>query len=221
MLLDPFNLLGVTMHSTCQEVRKRYYGLACICHPDRGGTNEQMQMLHNAYRYVMDQVSLNRSVAFEELEQEFKDFCDAQTSAPPEFRSIYADAFNLPEFNDLFVASSSHVDSAFCEGGYETVPSVVQPDAYDGTPDTDFVPPFETQVIEYQEPQARIMPFQSLRDVNGVPLDNFSCRVGALSPADYREGLSAPASFSTHAGFEELSVLGLFDSELSVRGLSS
>ena len=213
MVLNPFTLLGVTIHSTCQEVRKRYYELACLCHPDRGGTNEQMQMLHNAYRYVIEQVSLNRTVTFEQLEAEFADFCAQQTQVPPPFRAIHNDAFNLPEFNDLF-DKSTVIDGAFAEGGYSVVPSEAG-EAYDARPDDQYVEPFQAQLVVYEEPRAQIMPHASLRDVTGAPLDDYSVRVGYLYPSDYREGLAAAAPL--HGDSPDACVPDAFDRELALR----
>lgn len=197
-LVDPYDLLGVTQHSTCQEVRKRYYALACLCHPDRGGTSEQMQTLHNAYQYVVQRVALNRDVTYEHLEKDFAEFCAAQTAAPPPFVDIHAEAFNLPRFNELFdlragsggPIADGGTDRAFADGGYATVPSDI---TLEYTPvETHTLPMFTAEVVVYKEPTALVTPFDSVRDLTGTPLEDFSCCVGKVRPCDYRAAMSVP-----------------------------
>lgn len=189
MVLNPYDLLGVTPNSTCHDVRKRYYALACLCHPDRGGSNEQMQILHNAFQYVISQVSLNSSRTFEELEADFAHFCEEQTALPPPFMDIHAEAFNLPKFNELFEMSDA-VDGAFEDGGYAVAPSEA---TLEYTPKVDgTVAHFESQVVVYREPMPITMPAHTVRDLAYPKLEDFSCPVGPLHPSDYRTGLSAP-----------------------------
>lgn len=217
--VDPYELLGVTQHSTCQQVRKRYYALACLCHPDRGGTSEQMQTLHHAYQYVLKHVAMNRdNVTYEDMEKDFADFCASQTAAPPPFVDIHAEAFNLPRFNELFdlrVGSSSEVDGAFAEGGYATVPSDVTLD-YQPV-ETCKVPMFSSAVIIYKEPHAVVMPQQTVRDLTGTPLDDYSCNVGTLQASDYKAALSPP---HPAPAFEMCDVMTAYHQVLADRGLS-
>lgn len=192
MVLNPYDLLGATPNSTCQEVRKRYYALACLCHPDRGGTNDQMQTLHNAYQYVIRQVALNTTTTYEDLEADFADFCASQTARPPPFVDIHADAFNLPRFNELFdLRPTGEVDGAFADGGYPICASEV---TLDYAPvETVEVPAFTTEVVMYKEPQPITMPRGMLRDLTNVAITDFSCVVGSVQASDYRNALSPPA----------------------------
>jgi curved DNA-binding protein CbpA len=48
--IQPYELLGVTMKSSLNDVRKAYYQLALLCHPDKGGNPQDMQLLHSAYK---------------------------------------------------------------------------------------------------------------------------------------------------------------------------
>ena len=191
MVLNPYDLLGVTVNATVQEVRKRYYALACLCHPDRGGTNEQMQILHNAYEYVVRQVALNRTVTFEELEKDFEEFCEAQKLEIPPFYDIHAEAFNLPKFNEVFAqADPNKVDGAFERGGYATCPSEVTLD-YQPT-ESRVVQSFETELIVYKDPLPLLMPVSMVRDLGYAELDDFTCAVGNLVASDYKAALSPP-----------------------------
>lgn len=92
-MIDPYNLLGVTIESTPTEVAKAYRHLALIMHPDKGGSALDMCKLQCAYMYVMEQVNaVNRDVTLEDLEKRFADFCVAQeTTKPPSIEEIFVD----------------------------------------------------------------------------------------------------------------------------------
>jgi hypothetical protein len=54
---DPWELLGLKTTSTVNDVRKAYYSLAKIVHPDRGGNAEDMRNVYNAYKWIENQLS--------------------------------------------------------------------------------------------------------------------------------------------------------------------
>lgn len=219
-VLDPYALLGVTIASTCQEVRRAYYELALHAHPDKGGTAEQMRVVHNAYAYVSHQVAgVNRTVTFEDLEKDFADFCASQTQRPPSLADIRADAFDLPRFNDLFELARARagnvvaVETAFAPGGYEAsmVPGLgatstrepAEHSPYCPVPDPAEVPPFEYAVIEYVEPAPAPFGnphFRDLTQAATAPLDDYS---GDFY-CDYK-GAFAPA-LPANMPFEELTL---------------
>jgi len=68
--INPFGLLGVTIHSSPQEARHAYYNLALLFHPDKGGNASDMRVLHRAYRDVVRQLEGVGQRTFEELEKE-------------------------------------------------------------------------------------------------------------------------------------------------------
>ena len=223
--LDPYALLGVTIASTCQEVRKAYYELALHAHPDKGGSAEQMRIVHNAYAYVIHQIAgVNRTVTYEDLEKDFADFCASQTQRPPSLADIRADAFNLPRFNDLFEAARAEnapgtVETAFAPGGYEAsmlpgmhtlfaggaVPRYSAPSPQDADPARGPTP-FEYALSEYVEPAAAPFGTPHFRDLTqpaAAPLEEYG---GGLSDcySDYR-GAFAPA-LPANIPFEELTL---------------
>ena len=73
--INPYDLLGVTINSSLKEIKKAYYNLALLCHPDKGGSNNDMIMIHNAYLYVKKQIefSLNKE-KLENIEDDFKNY---------------------------------------------------------------------------------------------------------------------------------------------------
>lgn len=50
--IQPFELMGVTYKTPLAEVRKRYYSLAMLCHPDKGGQAQDMATLHAAFKWI-------------------------------------------------------------------------------------------------------------------------------------------------------------------------
>lgn len=225
--LDPYALLGVTIASTCQQVRKAYYELALHAHPDKGGSAEQMRIVHNAYAYVIHQIAgVNRTVTYEDLEKDFADFCASQTQRPPSLADIRADAFDLPRFNDLFEIARTEgdaaaaVETAFAPGGYEAsmLPGMHTLFGNDEIPrysvisslDADAVghgpKPFEYALSEYVEPTpapAGTPHFRDLTQPAAAPLDDYG---GGPSDfySDYR-GAFAPA-LPANIPFEELTL---------------
>lgn len=190
--LDPYALLGVTIHSTCQEVRRRYYQLACICHPDRGGTADQMRTLHNAYQFVSRGNALTGTSTFEDLQLRFDEFCSEQTSEPPRFVDIHADVHQNSDFHSAF-ERSEQIDGAFAEGGYATAPSEYTASEAGYVPKVSgAVVDFDRQVTVYAEPTAVVQPRASLRDLENTRLDDYSVFVGKLHVSDYKEGLAPP-----------------------------
>ena len=53
---DPWKLLGVKTTSSIDEVRRAYYRLAMLVHPDKGGSAEDMRVLYEAYKWVYKQL---------------------------------------------------------------------------------------------------------------------------------------------------------------------
>ena len=91
MVLDPFELLGVTIESSPEDAKSSFQRLALLVHPDKnpgGGSQDQMIELLKAYKFVMMQLNLvNRTNTVENLENEFEEFCKAQKDADLDIRS--------------------------------------------------------------------------------------------------------------------------------------
>ena len=125
--LDPFSLLGVTIDSTPDEVRRAYYGLCLVCHPDKGGEAADMACVHAAYLFVSEQAkAVNRTETVESLEARFAAFCLAQTEEPPRFRDIV----DCEEERELFHRGvAAEVGELLLTGGYG---SLMAPSEYSG-----------------------------------------------------------------------------------------
>jgi len=51
-LPDAYAILGLPQTATLEEVEKNYKHLAAVFHPDKGGYEEAMKLLNNAYQRV-------------------------------------------------------------------------------------------------------------------------------------------------------------------------
>ena len=105
-LINPFALLGVTTNSTFNELKRNYYNMALLCHPDKGGSNDDMITLYKAYNYCKEQLQSQESkqTTYQQLEFEFAEFCKNQeVQPPPSFSSIYEETNDwIKDFNNTF-----------------------------------------------------------------------------------------------------------------------
>jgi hypothetical protein len=211
-VVDPYALLGVTIASTCQEVRRAYYQLALVAHPDKGGCRAQMRVVQAAYEYVSRQVAgVNRSRTYEDLETAFADFLKAQTLAPPCFMDIHADVFDLPRFNDLWDAATArrNTDPASTPGGYggSMAASMVASDVYSPV-DTGDVPGLPLELVLFEAPLPRTRPDVLARDLTAPvgPLDDYStddmCDYRAAFAGLLPDGIQVPDETPVRELFE-------------------
>lgn len=103
-LIDPYGLLGVDSRSSLSELKKNYYNLALLCHPDKGGNDKDMNVVSLAYNYIKDHLENVKETTYEKLEEEFADFCKGQEILkPPTFGQIYEETNDwINEFNKKF-----------------------------------------------------------------------------------------------------------------------
>jgi len=105
--INPYKLLGVDPEKpSLKKLKKAYYNLALLCHPDKGGDKNSMDVVHKSYLYIKKQFKNCDNVKkYEELEEEFVDFCKKQETKPPPFRDIWegTDEYKkLRNFNRYF-----------------------------------------------------------------------------------------------------------------------
>ena len=82
--MDYYNILGVTQHSTPDEIRQAYRKLVKEHHPDRGGDSEKFKKINEAYDVLKDQQKR------------------AEYDTPrPEFK-FNSNNININDFHDLF-----------------------------------------------------------------------------------------------------------------------
>lgn len=195
-MLNPYELLGVTVNSSVAEVRRAYYGLALLCHPDRTreDTGAEMAAVHAAYLYVLDQVSGVRSgVTVEGLEAEFAEFCAAQDQEPPPtFGDLHNDVFG----DGAWGASTSEEErwSAAEAGGYGDVMDASDFVVANSSPPVRADPSalssqghvFKGAITQYSAPAATcVTGVWHSYEASEAPRD-FSVTVGDLVLSDYR-----------------------------------
>jgi hypothetical protein len=104
--LDPYKLLGVTINSTLQDLKKNYYKLALICHPDKGGDKNDMIILHNAYLYIRKQLEYAKNnKVVENIEYNFDSFLKNNKENIPSYNEIWKnteECKQLQKFNNDF-----------------------------------------------------------------------------------------------------------------------
>ena len=93
-LLNPYALLGVTVNSTFNELKRNYYNMALMCHPDKGGSGDDMHIVLMAYNYCKEQL---------EKKEAFAVFCKNQEAQLPTFSSVYEETSDwIKDFNREF-----------------------------------------------------------------------------------------------------------------------
>jgi curved DNA-binding protein CbpA len=106
--INPYELLGFDSknpnHISLNQLKKTYYNLSLICHPDKGGSADTMIVLKNCYEYIKNQLenAKDHSTDFETIENEFKNFLQSQSSKPPPFSAIYAETHDGKDWNTAF-----------------------------------------------------------------------------------------------------------------------
>lgn len=104
--INPFHLLGVKIDSDIKDVRRAYYKLSLICHPDKGGSKDDMIIVHNAYKYVKKQIEFSENKeTLENIEEDFKNFFEKNKMEVPPFYELWErseEAEFLREFNKKF-----------------------------------------------------------------------------------------------------------------------
>ena len=206
MTLDPFALLGIDPHrSSIKDLKRSYYDLALLVHPDRNRekTGEEMNVVHNAYRYCLEQMqnAKDRETTVEDLEADFADFCKVQTDEPPCFRDITEDVLEMRKFNEAFERAEGF--KASLSGGYGdlmevsaygdtnalnastalTEPEYTEAEVVDAPLKNDF-----SSLIVYREPISVTNGIGDVWDYERKdPVDSYTVYVKKTCLTDYKE----------------------------------
>lgn len=162
-VINPFELLGVDIESTREEVRKVFKELALLCHPDKGGNPEQMKLLHNAYLYVLEQIEFQEhGRTMEDEEEKFKKFLEEQKDGKiPSIFEIMTDEANK-KFNEMWDENNGEKYEMCYPSNYEQK-MMEEPEV------------FTTQIIEYKEPKTIVeVSFSSVMDFTVNPVKDFT-----------------------------------------------
>jgi curved DNA-binding protein CbpA len=190
-LINPYKLFGLNSKSKLQQLRKAYYKMALICHPDKGGTEEDMTTIHNAYIYIREHLeNCKEEKEYEKMEEDFKDFCKEQTAEPPPFRDIWElsdDKKFHDEFNKRFMKKhhlKNEIDdiddvnpfkdgygNLMDESEYNSSKAKVKyKDNIKGSPKTKF----KKDIILYEEPSALPNTYGKYHNLKLKKLEDYS-----------------------------------------------
>lgn len=124
-LINPYELLGIDIKNkdlNLKDVKQAYYGMALICHPDKGGSDNDMNVVQQAYNFVKEQMKNNSKPtdeAIKSMKNEFDEYCKKQEEAIPSFPDIYNDVrewqknFNAKFEEERQKTAGESQDSAF------------------------------------------------------------------------------------------------------------
>ncbi len=210
-MINPYELFGLDPQKvTIKDLKRKYYELALMVHPDRTNNPDgsEMNIVHKAYKYCEHEILHTQSKeqenpSVEDLEKRFKDFCTSQEEQPPSFRDIMEDALELRSFHEQFENSKNGFKAAYASGYGDymdaseyTVSSKPTPDTlpkptYDPMESQPPSKPFSTAIIKYSEfinPSCTKSDFYSYSQTD--PLANYTKMIKKLCLSDYKEAHS-------------------------------
>lgn len=101
--INPFSLFNIKTSSSLGELKKAYYELSLMCHPDKGGKTEDMMVVTNAYRFIKEQLINNDNeveLVYENAEEEFQKYVE---NNPIPKAPLFSEVFEeYTEFNAKF-----------------------------------------------------------------------------------------------------------------------
>jgi len=104
-MINPYNLLGVNYKTPLKDIKKAYYNMALLLHPDKGGSPDEMIILQNSYNWIKSKLEIideRGDKTIEEAEEQFKAFLDDQESKrPPRINTIFAESIGFC-YDDFF-----------------------------------------------------------------------------------------------------------------------
>jgi curved DNA-binding protein CbpA len=225
-LINPFKLLGVNYNSSNTELKKAYYHLALLCHPDKGGCKDDMDIISKAYHYAREQINNKTDKTYEELQDEFDEFCKAQLDKKPDtFAYIYEETNDwIVDFNKEFelqrktsLDNDEENNPYSLQNGYGNL--MKQSDTninkllengceYNSKiNDKEKVINFSSEIIEYKEPT-------TLNNFNdyGFPLDKKNVKTFTNNKnIDYKQAFSEPEKIEFNTEKYDYDILEEFE----------
>lgn len=201
-LINPYELLGLKTNSNVSQLKKNYYHLSLLTHPDKGGSQDDFHTVHLAYQYIKEQLENIKDDTYEDLEEQFSDFCEAQKLIPkPTFYEVSLEAndwlneFNT-KFNESLKSEIEELSNPFSDGyGSLMDPSEISLDSLPLDLNTEMEFPtekdfeehrgFEGEIVEYKEPE--LLPnFVKFLPLDKKQIDDFSLLDGNIQGSDYK-----------------------------------
>lgn len=117
--INPYKLFNLDTNCSLTDLRKKYYNFAKLCHPDKGGSENDMIMIHNSYLYIKNQLLYRNKYKNKKIITNFKDFILKYKQKPPSFKEIWLNSDDYQKhilFNKKF--EKIHSSNNFISGGY-------------------------------------------------------------------------------------------------------
>tara|TARA_B100002019_G_C21184827_1_gene555642 strand:- start:385 stop:1053 length:669 start_codon:yes stop_codon:yes gene_type:complete len=202
-LINPYSLLGVNVNSSLRELKKNYYNMALLCHPDRGGDKRDMNVVCLAYNYIKEQLENVNERTYEELEDEFEKFIKEQEIELPKFGQIYEETNDwIVDFNKKFEEQKKIDDTINplennpFENGYGEIMDNSEDVELEYKPieDVENKNKFKRDIIIYEEPEPlpnTISYFPLDREI----IDDYSDFGSEIKMTDYKKAFFDPEKF--------------------------
>lgn len=120
-MINPYEFMGLTVDSSLDDLRKSYYKLSLICHPDKGGSADAMVVLHTAYNWIKNQLDnvKNQPDAgkdYSTVQKEFDEYvASLQKMKPPTYLETVAESLGIEKADYTLI-----YDRVFAETGGES-----------------------------------------------------------------------------------------------------
>ena len=189
MNINPYQLLGLSSKSNIKDLKKAYYEFSLLCHPDRGGNGEEMDIVHKSYKYIKKQLENCKNLSYNNLEKEFENFCKIQEESTPCFSDIYDEANDfIREFNKKF--SENYNNNVFNNGYGHLMEETSIGEEYTENDAEDFYKPiennFKQEIVIYKEPFNLPNTYGEQYHLDNKKVDDFSHYGDNLSMTDYQ-----------------------------------
>lgn len=203
--INPFHLLGVKVDSDIKDVRRAYYKLSLICHPDKGGSKDDMIIVHNAYKYVKKQIEFSENKeTLENIEEDFKSFFEKNKMEVPPFYELWErseEAEFLREFNKKFEENmeinnliNNNVFDVFSVGYGEFLEKRETEENSSEKREKELKKPlqnnFKSELVIYEEPVNLPNDYGEYERFDIEKLDDFSEKTKELNLYDYKKAHS-------------------------------
>lgn len=195
-LINPYGLLGIKHNqSNISELKKNYYNLSLITHPDKGGNKGDFEIVHLAYNYIKEQMTnaKEKETTYEKLEEEFEEFINKQKEIkPPCFYEVFSETNDwLNEFNKRFeddknnYENKDEIHNPFEEGYGDLMDKSEISKDYRSDEKNFTKNQFDYQIIEFKEPE--YLPNTLINfPLENKKINDFTETSGELKMSDYK-----------------------------------
>ena len=188
-IINPYELFGVTINTSISELKKIYYDLASLCHPDKGGNKNDMIIIKQAYEYIKKQLSNSENrLSLEEIQHDFDKYRNSQKIKLETFYDIHSKIHHGYCFNDIFEKRKKDLCNPFESGyGHYMETSTIKTDKYniDATIHKPIKISFCKNLIKWNEPVFYPVGYGGNYQFGVKNIDDFSHTVNNLHLTDY------------------------------------